>query len=226
ARRAAAMSGSPASEPATDQKADDSAATIAGLNQRLAALEEEAKMAKAAPQPTAVDDAPLRRMVAATLLDISAQRGEPYAALLQTAKPLAPDPAALAPLETFASTGIPSARELGRQLIATMPKLMPDKAPATDSFADRFQARAERLVKIERTDAVAGPDRAAIVSRLTADGQAGDLDAALKELKALAPADRAPVQSWIDKAEARGKALAAAHSFATAALGALQKTSR
>jgi hypothetical protein len=62
-----------------------------------------------------------------------------------------------------------------------------------------------------------------MVGRLTAAAQRGDLAEARRELKALAPADRAPVQSWIDKSEARDQALDASQSFATAALAALPK---
>ena len=204
---------------------DNTSAALAAIDSRLGALETAAKAETEKPAPAATDDSALRRAVAATLLDLAVTQGQPFQALLKAAAPLAPDAAALKPLDRFAATGVPSARELGQDLIDELPKLLPDKTNANASFIDRFTANAERLVKIQRSDAVEGIDRTAIIGRLTAAGKQGDIAAALKELKALAPGDRAPVQSWIDKAEARDQALAASHQFATAALGALQKPS-
>jgi hypothetical protein len=207
-----------------ESAAPDPTAALAAIDQRLGALETAAKADK--PAPAAPDDGALRRVVAATLLDLAVTRGAPYTPLLEAATPLAADPAALKPLDRFATTGVPSAKALGQELIELLPKLLSDKGGSNANFIDRFQANAERLVKIQRSDAVEGVDRVAILGRLTAAARQGDIAAALKELKALAPADRAPVQSWIDKAEARDQALTASYQFATAALSALQKTSR
>ncbi len=220
----------PADKPAAAEAASTSeAAALAAINARLAELEQAAKAPAAAPTPpaaAAADDAPLRLLVAATMLDLTVKQGAPYAAVLKAAQPLATDPAALKPLQPFADTGVPSAAALGRELIALLPKLLSsDEAGANPNFIDRFQANAERLVRIQRSDATPGPDRTAIIGRLTAAAQRGDLAEARRELKALAPADRAPVQSWIDKSEARDQALAASQSFATAALAALAKPS-
>jgi hypothetical protein len=204
----------------------DATAALAAIDQRLGELERAAKAPSEKPEPAAAPvDTGLRRVVAASLLDITVQQGKPYAPLLKAATPLAADPAELKPLDRFATTGVPSAHALGEELILLLPKILPDKAGANANFIDRFQANAERLVKIQRSDAVEGIDRTAIIGRLTADARQGDTAAALKELKALAPADRAPVQSWIEKAEARDQALAASQHFATAALAALQKPS-
>ncbi|MGP9814132.1 COG4223 family protein [Rhodopseudomonas sp. NSM] len=215
--------------PASDRPAADSAAALAAINARLADLEQAAKPATdAAPPapPPAAADAPLRRLVTATMLDLTVRQGAPYAPILKAAQPLATEPAALQPLEPFAATGVPSAAALGRELVALLPKLLPGSDPAnTTNFIDRFQANAERLIRIQRSDATPGVDRTAIVGRLTAAAQRGDLAEARRELKALAPADRAPVQSWIDRSEARDQALAASQSFATAALAALPKPS-
>jgi len=225
---AAADTAATASTEKADRPTADSAAVLAAINARLTELEHAAKAAtEAAPQtslpPAAADDAPLRRLVAATMLDLTVKQGAPFAPILKAAQPLAPEPAALKPLEPFAATGVPSAAALGRELIALLPKLLSADDPAnTTNFIDRFQANAERLVRIQRSDATAGIDRSAIVGRLTAAAQRGDLAEARRELKALAPADRAPVQSWIDRSEARDQALAASQSFATAALAALK----
>lgn len=206
---------------------EQTTAALAAIDRRLGVLEAatKAEAEKPAPKSAPAEDGALRRAVAATLLDLAVTQGQPFQPLLKAAAPLAPDAGSLKPLDRFAATGVPSARALGQELIDQLPNLLPDKTHSNANFIDRFQANAERLVKIQRSDAVEGIDRTAIVGRLTAAAKQGDIAAALKELKALAPGDRAPVQSWIDKAEARDQALAASHQFATAALGALQKPS-
>ena len=55
------------------------------------------------------DDVPLRRVVAAALLDVSVRQGDPYAAALAAAKSLAANPDALKPLDGFAASGVPNA---------------------------------------------------------------------------------------------------------------------
>jgi hypothetical protein len=110
--------------------------------------------------------------------------------------------------------------------LTLVPKVSP---PATDAAAttgsgivDRLQAGAARLVRIERTDAT-GTDRGAVVGRITAAGLRNDFAEARKELGALSPADRAPAQAWLDKADARDAALAASRRFADDAMAALAR---
>jgi hypothetical protein len=201
---------------------------LSAINERLAKIEAAAKAlsAEAAQRNAApVDDPQLRRVVAASLLDVSVRAGEPYAAALSAAKPFAANADALKPLDGFAATGIPSTNALNRELQALLPKLSPAPENATtgSGIVDRLQAGAARLVRIERTDAVAGNDRNAIVSRVTAAAIRNDIAEARRELKTLAPADRAAAQAWIDKADARDAALAASRQFAADAMGAFTK---
>ena len=201
---------------------------LSAINQRLAQIEDAAKALSAEVakrNATPVDDVPLRRAVTASLLDVSVRTGEPYAPALAAAKLFAANPDALKPLDGFAATGVPTANALNRELSAVLPKLSP--APETSTtgsgIVDRLQAGAARLVRIERTDAIAGNDRNAIVSRVTAAASRNDIAEARRELKTLAPADRAAAQAWIDKADARDAALAASRQFAADAMGALTK---
>ena len=201
---------------------------LSAINQRLAQIEAAAKTlsAEAAQRNAAPkDDVPLRRVVAASLLDVSVRAGEPYAAALAAAKPLAANADALKPLDGFAGTGVPSANALNRELLALLPKLSPAQENSTtgSGIVDRLQAGAARLVRIERTDAIAGNDRNAIVARVTAAALRNDIAEARRELKTLAPADRAAAQAWIDKADARDAALAASRQFAADAMAALGK---
>jgi hypothetical protein len=201
---------------------------LSAINERLAKIEAAARSlsAETAQRNAApVDDPQLRRVVAASLLDVSVRAGEPYAAALAAAKPFAGNADALKPLDGFAATGVPSTNVLNRELSALLPKLSPAPENSTtgSGIVDRLQAGAARLVRIERTDAVAGNDRNAIVSRVTAAAMRNDIAEARRELKTLAPADRAAAQAWIDKADARDAALAASHQFAADALGAFTK---
>ena len=201
---------------------------LSPINQRLDKL--EAATSKLSAEVTAynakpADDTALRRVVAASLLDVSVRAGEPYAAALAAAKPFAPSPDALKPLDGFAPTGVPSTNALNRELLALLPKLSPAAGPSTtgSGIVDRLQAGASRLVRIERTEPVAGNDRSAIVARVTAAALRNDVAEARRELKTLAPDDRAPAQAWIDKADARDAALAASRQFTAEAMVALGK---
>jgi hypothetical protein len=201
---------------------------LSAINERLAKIEAAAKTlsAETAQRNAApVDDPQLRRVVAASLLDVSVRAGEPYAAALAVAKPFAANADALKPLDAFAATGVPSTNALNRELLSLLPKLSPPPENTTtgSGIVDRLQAGAARLVRIERTDAVAGNDRNAIVSRVTAAAVRNDIAEARRELKTLAPADRAAAQAWIDKADARDAALAASRQFAADAMGAFTK---
>jgi len=207
---------------------------LSGINDRLAKLEQAARSQSAAiatesekiADSKPADDLALRRVVAAALLDVAVRHGDPYAATLATAKALAGDPQALKPLDRFADTGVPAPPVMTRELLTLVPKLSP---PATEAAAttgsgivDRLQAGAARLVRIERTDAT-GSDRGAVVGRITAAGLRNDFAEARKELALLSPADRAPAQAWLDKADARDAALAASRRFADDAMTALAK---
>jgi hypothetical protein len=219
---AKASSGEPASAP-----------DLSEVNARIARIEQTistqgAQIAKdgdkiADTKPA--DDLALRRVVAAALLDVAVRHGDSYAALLTTAKSLAPSPDALKPLEAFAATGVPSPAGLNRDLLTLVPKLQPPAAdnPTTGSgIVDRLQAGAAKLVRIERTD-TAGTDRGAIASRATAAALRNDFAEARRELNSLAPGDRAAAQAWLDKADARDAALAASRHFADEAMASLAK---
>src|SRR5439155_11691596 len=130
------------------------------------------------------------------------------------------------PLDQFADKGVPNAGKLSTELLALVPKLSPtaqqDAATTGSGIVERLQAGAAKLVKIERTDSV-GNDRGAVVARITAAALRNDFAEARRELKTLAPADRAAAQAWLDKADARDTALAASRQFASDSMAALAK---
>jgi hypothetical protein len=203
------------------------AVDLSAINERIAQLEratraQASEIAQESAKPA--DDVPLRRVVAASVLDVSVRQGEPYAAALAAAKSLAENADALKPLDDFAATGVPSAASLSRELLTLVPKLSPAQENTTSSsgIVDRLQAGAAKLVRIERTDGV-GNDRGAVVARVTAAALRNDFAEARRELKTLPPADRAAAQGWLDKADARDAALAASRQFASEAMAALAK---
>jgi hypothetical protein len=207
----------------------ESAASVdlSAINERIAQVERAARaqvseLAQESARPA--DDVPLRRVVAASVLDVSVRQGEPYVAALAAAKSLAENADALKPLDDFAATGVPNAASLSRELLTLVPKLSPapENAASGSGIVDRLQAGAAKLVRIERTDGV-GNDRGAVVARLTAAALRNDFAEARRELKTLAPADRAAAQGWLDKADARDTALAASRQFASEAMAALAK---
>jgi len=205
-----------------------SALDLSAINERIAQIERAtrapgAEIAQENAKPA--DDVPLRRIVAAALLDVLVRTGDPYPAALAAAKSLTDNADALKPLDGFAASGVPSAAHLSRELLTLVPKLSPP-APADATtgtgIVDRLQAGAAKLVRIERTDAV-GNDRGAIVSRVTAAALRNDMVEARRELKTLPPADRTAAQAWLDKSDARDAALAASRQFAADAMAALAK---
>ena len=219
-------------------RADASASPdLAAFGERIAKVESQmrAQGAEIAQQGSKIadtqsaeakpaDDMPLRRVVAAALLDVLVRIGDPYPAALSAAKALAPNPDALKPLDQFADKGVPNANRLSTELLALVPKLSPTAPPETtgSSIVERLQAGAAKLVKIERTD-TAGTDRGAVVARVTAAAVRNDFNEARRELKTLEPADRTAAQAWLEKADARDAALAASRQFAADAMAALAK---
>ncbi|PJG53857.1 hypothetical protein CVM73_17510 [Bradyrhizobium forestalis] len=208
---------------------------IAALTDRITQLERASKTERAElaqqgekiADAKAMDDKPLRFVVAAALLDVAVRHGDPYQSQLSAARSLAAKPDMLKPLDTFASSGIPTPVALSRELLTIVPKLSPPaEAPAASAgIVERLQAGASKLVRIERTDGV-GNDRGAIVARVTASALRNDFGEARRELKTLPEADRAPAQAWLDKADARDAALAASRKFADDAMADLAKSAQ
>jgi hypothetical protein len=199
---------------------------LSAINDRITQIERTARTQNSEIAPESAkpaDDVPLRRIVAAALLDVLVRIGDPYSVALTAARALADNADALKPLDTFAASGVPSAAVLSRELLMLVPKLSP---PASDNPAgglvDRLQAGAAKLVRIERTDGV-GTDRGAVVARVTAAALRNEYSEARRELKTLEPADRAAAQAWLDKADARDAALAASRQFAADAMATLAK---
>lgn len=208
-----------------DSGASASTVDLSAISARIDQIERTSRAQAAASKPA--DDQPLRRVVAAALLDVAVRHGDPFGGALQAAKALAPDADKLKPLDPFAEKGVPHPPALTRELLTLVSKLSPAaESPTTGSgIVDRLQAGASKLVRIERTD-VAGNDRSAVVARVTAAALRNDLADARRELASLDAADRAPAQAWLDKAAARDAALAASRQFAEEAMASLANSAQ
>lgn len=200
---------------------------LSGIEDRLSKLEQT--IAAPAEPPHAAnlpDDTSLRRAVAATSLDQSVNQGAPFAAALTAAVKLNEDGATLKPLEAFAATGVPTASALARELLALLRPLEAERTslPASAGWIDRLRASALSLVRVTRVDEQ-GSDRAALLVRAKAAAQREDIAEANNLIMQLPDADRAKLQVWIGKVDARDAALAAVRQFAQDAAAALPKSS-
>lgn len=207
---------------------------MAVLGNRLTALEQTAKALQAdlaqqrsnlaKQSDTRADGRSVRLAVVAEMLKTAVARGERFRDELDAAKALAPDQAALAPLEAFADAGVPTAAVLAQQLRAALPAMLraaEPKAAADGGFLKRLQVNAERLVRIQPIGEQPGEDAGATLARAEAKAGRGDIAGALQELATLAPAVRAPAQDWIKTAQARNAAIDVSRRFAAAQIAAL-----
>jgi hypothetical protein len=227
------------SNEASNATANESAALIAALANRVDAIESgtkeisktmESTLAAALARRNAeiADDRAMRTAVLASALAAAVESGEPFAAALKAAQAQGPDASALAPLEGFAASGVPGAGALSRELLSLEPALLQaaGAAPAQGGFLEKLQANAERLVRIRPIEEVAGDEPAAVIARAELKALRGDVPGALAELGTLPANVRAPAQAWIAKARARAAALAASRAFAADALAALARPPR
>ena len=204
---------------------------IEALSGRVATLERAAKAIEAQLGKhlggEAASDRALRLFVVANALQTAVDRGSPFAAELDAAKAVAPDPKALAPLDRFAKSGLPDADAFARELSALVPALAKavGTPPGESGFFERLKANAEKIVRVRPIDDVAGDDAAAIVQRIGVRATRADLAGAMAELAKLPESVRAPAKDWIAKVEARNAAIAASRRFAANALAAVGKPS-
>jgi hypothetical protein len=204
---------------------DDLTAALRASQSRVDALTSTiSELQKVAHASSVGSDRAVRLAVAAAALRSAVERGDPFSAELAVVRPLAADAGALALLEPFAASGLPSESSQARELSALLqPILRAGDAPPQrgGGFLDRLQANAERLVRIRPVNEVPSDDAQATLARIEARAARGDIAGAANDLAKLPEAVRAPVQPWLAKVEARNRALDAARKLAAAAVAAL-----
>jgi hypothetical protein len=193
---------------------------------RLAEVERAEKTIETelAKRPDNLDLA-ARFALAATALNAAVESGKPFAPQLAAVRSLAATPSALAPLEPFAATGVPTTATAASELAALVPQLMAaGGAPTRDgSFFEKLQANAEKLVRIRPLDEAQGTDTPAVVMRAENKASKGDISGALAELETLPQAVRALAEPWMIKAHARLAAIEASRRLDTNAFAGIGK---
>jgi hypothetical protein len=226
--KAAATAASSAADAAKNAtQSGVSPSDIEALTGRVAALESAMKsLSDTMTRPTSsADDGAARLTIASEALRAAVERGTPFQAELTAVKSLGVDQSATAPLEPFAAAGVPSAAALAQELAALIPALQQAAVPAlTDSsFLGRLESHAQALVRITPINAPAGDDAASILTRINGDAARADIAAALTDVAKLPSAAQALAAAWVQKAQARDAAIAAARHIAADALAALGK---
>jgi hypothetical protein len=193
---------------------------IAGLERAVKSLGDDV-----ARRPASADDRAARMTVAAEALRAVVERGAPYQAELAAMKSLGVEQSALAPLEPFATEGIPSNAALARELAALTPALLraSGAAPSEGSLLGRMEMSAQKLVRITPVDAPPGDDVPAVLAHGNAAAARGDIEATLADIARLPEAARSLAEPWTKKAQARDSAIAAGRRIAADALAALGK---
>ncbi len=173
-------------------------------------------------------DKTLRTAMLASALSSAVERGAPYATELAALKPQVRDPQALAPLEPFAATGVPSQAALARELADLMPAIAgtvePAPNPTEGSYTQRLMARAREFVQVRPIGEAPGDDAAAVTARIAAKAARADISGALADIAKLPAPAQAKAQAFVAKVQARAAAIAAAQRVAADALAALGKS--
>src|SRR3974390_47529 len=193
------------------------------LKKQVTALEQATQAARKDIQTNAAAASASRLALVAAILRDAVLSHAPYQAELARTQALGTDAKQLAPLQRFASTGVPSDVQLADELRKLLPALMQTVAPQDTSgtFLDRLRANAERLVRVTPADAPRGDDPSDVLSRLSFEANHNDINGALRDVKKLPQAAQQKTADWVASVKARNDALAAARALAGEAANAL-----
>ncbi|HET9714813.1 MAG TPA: hypothetical protein VFP60_01395 [Pseudolabrys sp.] len=203
-------------ELATTSSSGLSPADVDNVQRRITAIEQQLK--NGAP------DRPARLALVTALLRDATASGRPFTGELQEARSLGADEKSLMLLAPFAAAGLPTAAALAHELTALIPMMAKtgEVQSSAGGFLDRLQANAGSLVRIRPLDAQPGNDSAAVLARIESRLAQADIDGVIAELEKLDAKISAPARSWVEKAEARQAAIAAAQQLALNAAHALE----
>jgi hypothetical protein len=186
------------------------------LSARLEKLPQDDRVAavesKLAETTTRVDEigrttnnaAALAPAVAADALQAALDSGRPFKNELAALKGLGVDAASVDALAQQAQTGLPTVADLRQRFEQAIASVTLEKPiPENTGAIDRLLQSAESLVSIRPAHPVAGSDPGAIVARIRAALDVGDLNSALAEWDALPDAIKASTADWANLAKAR-----------------------
>jgi len=203
---------------------------IDSLAKRTIALESAVNGLAAATAPLAssgASDRTARLTIAAEALRAAVERGAPYQAELNAVQALGVDQKAVAALEAFAASGVPSTTALARELESLVPALQYASEPRSGdtSFLERLRSNAQKVVRVTPLNAPPGNDPQAVLDRIRLDAAHADIGAALAEINALPEAAKSLAADWRKKVAAREATLAASRKIAADALASLAQPS-
>jgi hypothetical protein len=198
--RAPATEGGGASDSAVapvGSELDSLASTVADLESRLDRL--------TALSGTTTEGDNAARAIAIASLRKAAARGGPFANELSMIGALGVGADQLSVLTPLAENGAPSREDLAAKFPAVSEAVLAaeQNLQTGDGVIDRVFAYGRGLVKIRPTGPVAGDDATAVVSRMRAAVEAGDLVRALAEWETLPAAGQASSQVWAESARDR-----------------------
>ncbi len=183
---------------ALNSRIDQAQASLKALGERVAALEGKLTAGPA-------DSTLAARAIAVVALRRAVDEGVPFATDLDLAAALGLPAADVAALKPFAEKGVATKAALaaefggvGDAIIAAAAKANPNAG-----FFDRLLAGVGSLVTVRPAGPVAGNDPPAIVSRMRAAVDAGDLATALSERDSLPDAGKAASADWAAAATSR-----------------------
>jgi hypothetical protein len=143
--------------------------------------------------------------IAASALKASIDRGQPFAAELETFARLAPDAPEVAALRELAATGVPTAAAIAAGTDAAARRIIaaarPDNADA--GLFERLWASAESLITVRPVGTVEGDDVPAVVARMEAAIKNGDYADAVAEYETLPDDAKAAGADFIAGVRAR-----------------------
>jgi hypothetical protein len=194
---------------------------LEGLQAALKSRQEEFESSVNAP-PAAAPDKAVRVAVIAAALRTAVERDYPFTAELAVARALGLDEKALAMLEPFAITGVPTQTELFRDLSALVPDLLKASMPAGhDGYLDRLQANATKMMNIHPVGDVQGDEPGTVIGRIELKMVRQDVAGVMAELDRLPAAAKELAQPWRKRALARQAAVQSARRIAAASFAKL-----
>ena len=196
--------------------------SIAGIESRLDAFDGELQgIAGALDRAAALGPA-----IAADALAAAVETGRPFTEELAALTRLNADRDVLALLEPHAESGLPTLAALNARFETEVAAVdLSSPVPEGASALDRLIGSARGLVEVRPADPTAGPDPAAIVTRIRGALSSGDLAMALSEWEALPEDIKAETAGWAEMLKTRVAAddlVAKLRAAALAPLGAAE----
>jgi hypothetical protein len=190
-------SGSAPATPGTDTGA------LAGLAQRLDAVEKDVASLKTAGKPS--DQSALAATLSQSLSDLKAKiaSGSPYGDEFDRISRVVPAAAGLDTVGQYASEGLPAPAGLAKELtelIPLLPKPETDAIVPDDSYAAGIWNMMKGLITIRKIGEADWPTLAAQSAALA---ESGDLKQAIEKIDAADGAKPVALSNWRDRAAAR-----------------------